>query len=620
MPTNIIGWTRLEPIARAQGLDGGLRAEVHDPLWMLTRQWQLGELWGSDVGTPVQAALRMECTPITRYLAGDLPDSWFPSPTGTPAPNPVAVGSQLRSAVPLETLVEREPVRGDATTRPALAAEAGLHLLRLLDPSGSAGYRAALLTRFAIGAAMVPPPTDPETQRFVGVVATRVPDGALIAWSVRVSRSATALNALTDPFKSRVSAAVPVFQAWLSGVPAADRPRVDDALNTWLDWYDTLFSEPDAQQPSAWLPQRMHYAGAVAAPGREGEILLSMPEYDDGDLDWYSFDVLARGTISAARADLDTWQWLDPDRETVRRTVIPSPVHYPGMPAARYWEFEDARIDFGAVAAGSQQLAHLLLVEFALVYGDDWFIIPVDIPVGSISRVRWLVVTDTFGGRTLIPSARTVDRQTNQGVLNWDMFSLSADPRPVAGTARPIPDALFLPPTLGTSIQGIVLEDVLLMRDEMANLAWAVERVVESPLGRPVDRTEAYNRARPAAPMGSPSPQDGAPVFRYRLATEVPDHFLPMYPARAESADPPIRLMRGGTPLGRIMEPTRTPTCNPLLLFNEEIPGEGARITRAYQYARWIDGRTYVWIGRRKGAGRGEGSSGLRFDVLDLTP
>ena len=30
----------------------------------------------------------------------------------------------------------------------------------------------------------------------------------------------------------------------------------------------------------------------------------------------------------------------------------------------------------------------------------------------------------------------------------------------------------------------------------------------------------------------------------------------------------------------------------------------------------WFDGRSLLWLGRRKRPGRGEGSSGLRFDVI----
>ena len=54
-----------------------------------------------------------------------------------------------------------------------------------------------------------------------------------------------------------------------------------------------------------------------------------------------------------------------------------------------------------------------------------------------------------------------------------------------------------------------------------------------------------------------------------------------------------------------------------ITLREDEVPREGARVTRAYQLARWFDGGTYLWLGRRKTVGRGEGSSGLRFDVID---
>ena len=47
----------------------------------------------------------------------------------------------------------------------------------------------------------------------------------------------------------------------------------------------------------------------------------------------------------------------------------------------------------------------MLLVEFALAYGNDWFVIPIEVDVGSLHRTRSLVVTDTFGVRTLIKPA-----------------------------------------------------------------------------------------------------------------------------------------------------------------------------------------------------------------------
>jgi len=51
----------------------------------------------------------------------------------------------------------------------------------------------------------------------------------------------------------------------------------------------------------------------------------------------------------------------------------------------------------------------------------------------------------------------------------------------------------------------------------------------------------------------------------------------------------------------------------------EEVPRAGIFVERSWQRARWIDGRTFLWVGRRKTAGRGEGWSQLVFDqIVDL--
>jgi hypothetical protein len=52
-------------------------------------------------------------------------------------------------------------------------------------------------------------------------------------------------------------------------------------------------------------------------------------------------------------------------------------------------------------------------------------------------------------------------------------------------------------------------------------------------------------------------------------------------------------------------------------MFLEEIPREGVHLARRYRWARGPDGSGYLWIGRRRTTGRGEGRSGLRFDYLD---
>ena len=67
-PTPVIrGWNRLEGRPRSADLDRSLRAEIRDPLWFLTRQWQFGEFEGEDAGSPIDARIAYETAPLDRY-------------------------------------------------------------------------------------------------------------------------------------------------------------------------------------------------------------------------------------------------------------------------------------------------------------------------------------------------------------------------------------------------------------------------------------------------------------------------------------------------------------------------------------------------------------------------
>src|SRR5438477_3482349 len=90
-PTSITSWTRLEARARDPEMRIALEARVRDPLWMLTRQWQLGELTGEDCGSPVAARVHATASRITRLA------------TGTSAPRPIDLSAQ-----PIECAIEAE--------------------------------------------------------------------------------------------------------------------------------------------------------------------------------------------------------------------------------------------------------------------------------------------------------------------------------------------------------------------------------------------------------------------------------------------------------------------------------------------------------------------------------
>jgi hypothetical protein len=250
------------------------------------------------------------------------------------------------------------------------------------------------------------------------------------------------------------------------------------------------------------------------------------------------------------------------------------------------------------------ELLRLLLVEFSLLYSNDWYVVPVDLRPGAAYDIRSLVVTDVFGERTLVPAHHESEPP---GPPLWRMFNLT-----------PSKDLHLIPPVVAGSLHSDPVEEVHFLRDEVANLVWAVERLVPSVAGGVVDREALYRADPPPA-----SPVEGG--LDYLLATTVPEHWIPFQPVRVDPASADIRLRRaaalherGGQPVlarpqGRVLEP-RVPD---LSLFEEEVPASGIEVIRHWQYARWLDGRTVLWLARRKGTGRLDRSSGLTYDHVE---
>ena len=151
----------------------------------------------------------------------------------------------------------------------------------------------------------------------------------------------------------------------------------------------------------------------------------------------------------------------------------------------------------------------------------------------------------------------------------------------------------------------------------MANLAWAVEQLVEADAG-PVNRAERENQNRVPVPPDPATEATGAPpVLEYRLATPVPSNWYALVPEQqpAAAGTSPravaFRLAGGSAPEGRILAELEQ-----VRLHEEELARTGTVLRRKWRYARWIDGSTHVWVGRVRTLGRGEGSSGLRFDEV----
>ncbi len=124
-------------------------------------------------------------------------------------------------------------------------------------------------------------------------------------------------------------------------------------------------------------------------------------------------------------------------------------------------------------------------MDFMLVHGNDWFMVPLPMHVGTACRVASLRVHDVFGEVTTVERAEEYSR-------GWSMFSTSAPDEVVKFFHLPATSSF-------TAQQGPVREEVRFLRDEGANLAWAVEETVSDAIGVPRSARERADGSAPRA-------------------------------------------------------------------------------------------------------------------------
>jgi hypothetical protein len=555
-------WNRVEGRPRTTDFARALRAEVRDPLWMLTRQWQLGEFIGSDAGSPVTATYAVNSAPPTQFSPG---------------------GVTLAGDRPLETVAERRPLPftfGDEPVAFDLRLALGRRWLRLLDQSiilRALNFRQQYLQRYPIA---LPDPSDeddlhrvahPEQWATLQALAGRRMDGYLLYQHLKAGGHAS--DGIDD-------------------ILHLHRAELDALGVKLVAWFDELIDQPS--DDGSWDSRRLEHSFKVSA--------LVAPEYPGGELDWHAFSVDRDHPLGGPAPTLSS------------RTVFPAPVRYSGMPLPRWWAVEDGNTNLAAVTPDSTDLARLIFLEFALVFSNDWYQVPCDLPAGVVASIQGLAVTDVFGQRQWITAAGGPDQP-------WSMFTLS-DP-----SAAPAP-RLVLP--LGTPkvATGPALEDVYLVRDENANLVWGIETTVrmDTGEGRRGDEVAAETLAQRQRFHPPTPPDDPRAAVAYEVMSSVPENWIPFIPVHVPDDNRAVQLQRAAMPSQVDASPVRPRTTllregvdaeQAYFINEEEVPRVGTRLTLAYNRTRWRDGRPVVWLSIRRGAGRGERSSGLAFDLLN---
>ena len=78
---SITYWSRLEPRPRGREVLESLQARVRDPLWFLTRQFQMGEFQGEDAAAPAYMQVAYRTSPFSAWSReAPRPKRWIVNP------------------------------------------------------------------------------------------------------------------------------------------------------------------------------------------------------------------------------------------------------------------------------------------------------------------------------------------------------------------------------------------------------------------------------------------------------------------------------------------------------------------------------------------------------------
>lgn len=586
----VMMWNRLEGRPRTHDFDRAMKAEVRDALWMLTRQWQMGEFNSDDAGSPVFAKVHISTSPLDRFKAADQEEQPY------------------EENIPLEVKAEQKKIlfsREGKELSIDIRLQMGRYWLKLLK-SRSLDLAAAYIKRYTF---VLPDParnTDyihahREVWQQYAAISGRSMDGYLFLQHIQATGNQASDDITSDTGQVGVLA---------------------ELAENFRSWFKKLYYQPGEGENNAWLPDRLEYQFESSALSATDTKTLTAKEYYDGHLDWYAFDIDQKEGIATEQP-----------KDSITETFIPAHVQFDGMPDTRWWKFEDGKTNLGAVKPSTTDLSKLLLMEFGLVYANDWFIFPQILPVGALTNIEGLTVRNNFGETIWVKAAE----QENVAGEPWSMFKLRSQTQN---------NTLFLAPAAMKVQEGEALEKIMLIRDEMSNMVWGIETAVPLPTGVADKGGEAALRVRQYQENVVKEGVSAVQVpftakISYQAMTDVPENWIPFIPVHVKNDNRQTQLQRAsmlriieGDPdqpvkikprtgilregLDHLAADGTTPEPLAFYIHEEEVPRAGVGISLSFQRTRWVNGEVYVWQGMKKNTGKGEGSSNLAFDQIRI--
>lgn len=210
---------------------------------------------------------------------------------------------------------------------------------------------------------------------------------------------------------------------------------------------------------------------------------------------------------------------------------------------------------------------------------------------------------------------------------SWRMFNFANKGAP--------DDRLFVADAAPAVLESAPIESVAFVRDEVANMVWGIETVVQLPDGSSRRGWEAavelHARYQSAVVGPAAVAAENDAKIKYRLMSSVAENWIPLIPVQVEGDNREIQLQRAAMPRLLHGEEGTTPQkivprtqilrqgleaspAAPYYIAEEEVERAGTIVEMKWRRCRWRDGRVVLWLGHRRKTGHGEASGGLAFD------
>lgn len=612
---NIYSHNRLETRTRMTDSKKALSFGVHDPLWMLTRQWQFGEFKGDDAGSAILAKIKIDHTEVT------------------------SVENDFRSLeFNKDNVLEFQVEKMNAHITNAVRVDAAYYLKKSIDFN---------------------PTLKSKSEAVISYWQQKYPLESFSDTSVDLKGSDKSPRESIDEIKKRKNENLELFLAAFGNrsfdgykvfldmktgtiedaqlkriLSAGELNSFRNVIEEYIEWFGKTYL-PNETGDSFWKDEKLGYDFSVSVDDGNGSgklTKLSGENYHSGRLSWYSFDLDDTNKSTKQQQSSNT------KKNEKLFTFIPTLAEFPGAPNKRLWAFEDAKVYMGNSELGGEELANALVLQYVTMYGNDWLLTPMELNAGMLSKVTGIVITDVFGTRYYIdkPVGDNNSKSTRYSG-KWEMFTISKKGA-YKNDDFTTDGRLFYPPSVTRVEESEPIEEVQFLRDEMANMLWAVETVINDGCGKTLDgdsfAADVYSELEELTPKHD-NYEEVETDYAYLFQNTVPLNWIPFSPVKLnpeeENAIREIRFQRSTMPLfikDRFV-PIRPNTSlmrtgisdddkvtAHKFINEEEIIGVGTRVLISNQRTRWFKGKTYNWIGAKKEISRTQANSGLTFDEL----